>query len=183
MAVKVSSYVKNVGKSIAYSSIDVIKENSEGLANFLEESTNLTKGAYATIKNLKKGKKDGAEENKIISAVNTSVKNLIKSVKTGDFYNKALDDEQIKDMFGEDFLDFDSGDDFEFSTSSTSSSSETSALADSMESAIGAAATVNATAVAQSTDLIIKSSRASNKAIVSQMEIMNTSITSNIGAL
>lgn len=186
MAAKVASYVKNVGKSIAYSSIDVLKENAEGLTNFLEESNNLAKGAYATIKNLKKGKKDGAEENKIVSAVNAGVKNLIKSIKTGDFYNKALDDEHIKDMFGEDFLDFDSGfddgGDFEFSSGS-GSKSEASELADSMESAIGAAATVNATAVAQSTDMIIKSGRASNKAVISQMEIMNTSITSNIGAL
>lgn len=190
MAVKVASYVKNVGKSIVYSSIDVVKEDTSNISEFLEKSNELSKGAYAAIKNFKTKKNDNKQLNKVTSAVNVGIKNLIKSAKTGDFYNSAADDETSEAIFG-DLLNLD--DDFSFDFDSDSSGSTTSKsenqkssmshFADSMGNTIGAVATSNATAISQSTDIIVKSGRVSNKAIISQMEVMNASISANIGAL
>ena len=48
---KVTQYIKNVGKSVAFASIEVIKENSSGISDFLEANSDIMKEGYASIKN------------------------------------------------------------------------------------------------------------------------------------
>ena len=47
------SYIKNVGKSVSYATVDVIKEMSPVFSDLAETNGDLTKDMYKSIKNLK----------------------------------------------------------------------------------------------------------------------------------
>lgn len=190
MAAKITSYVKNVGKSVVYSSIDILKEDAEGISEFLETSGEIMKEAYASVRKFKSAKNGIDKElrqNKIFAAVEVGIKNLIEDAKSGDFYNKARSDAMYSELA--DMGDFDTGfsdDDFNFSDDDDDlsvKSSSSSSKSDSFESAIGAAAVSQATAVAQSTDVIVKSNSASTRAMMVKLDTMGATLSSNIGAL
>ena len=113
----VAKYVYNVGKSIGYSTIDVVKNSNPFIVDFVEENADLAKIAYETIKDfkgsLKKGK-DYALQSKVGEFAIQYKKSLFEDLKSGNWYNKEREQQLNLKALGssfEDDGDWDLGDD------------------------------------------------------------------------
>ena len=113
----VGRYVYNVGKSIGYSAIDVVKNSNPFIVDFVEENADLAKIAYETIKDfkgsLKKGK-DYALQSKVGEFAVQYKKSLFEDLKSGNWYNKEREQQLNLKALGssfEDDGDWDLGDD------------------------------------------------------------------------
>ena len=181
---KVTQYVKNVGRSLSYASVEAIKANTTGISEFVDSNQDIVKELYSGVRNYRQTIRATSKkitQSKIYEAVNAGVKNMIEDAKTGNFYNTAREQALAGDVIGIDFDDDDDFDSFSFDDSGKSESHPSSS--DSFEHAIGAAATAQTNAVAASTDLMIKSNTASTKLIVSQIDRFGSSISAGIGSL
>ena len=89
---KVSKYVMNVGKSLGFAAVDVIKSNAQGLTEFLDSNDDILKKTYASVKDMKTTMKNverSVKQTKIFEALDFGLKNIKEDIKTGNFYNKA----------------------------------------------------------------------------------------------
>ena len=172
---KVSQYVKNVGKSVAFFTIEAVKSNAPEISDFIDTNDGVFKEVYSSVKNfrqtMRKVGKDIKESN-IYTAVDVGLKNLIEDVKTGKLYNdRTVDmDDAILGMEDDDYNDNE-----DFSSSKN--------LSDSFNDAIGAAAISQNTAVAQGTNLMINTTKASTRLMMAGMTRMSAEISSSIGAV
>lgn len=110
-------YGRNVGRSLVYTSVDVIKEMNPVLNSFAETNGDLTKEAFKAVKDYKettKKVKHKISENQFVKSFNTARKNFLDDLKTGNWYNKEREDSM---------MDFDDEDDWEWSDESDDSSS------------------------------------------------------------
>lgn len=117
---KVTSYLKNVGKSVAYATMDFAEKKwVPEVTEFKETNKELFKAVYATVSHSKQsiayGKKL-AKESQIYKDINAGIDNVKEDIKTGKFYNKERADAGIEAageyLAGGGFDDF--GDDFSF---------------------------------------------------------------------
>lgn len=114
---KVTSYVKNVGRSIAYSGVDYLKGTNENIADFLETNEDVFKTVYASVTDMRRTArraKIAIKKSKIYEAADAGWKAVKEDLKTGNFYNKKRDDELGMKAMGSDFADFSFDDDFNF---------------------------------------------------------------------
>ena len=96
MAINVQKYIKNVGKSVAYSAADVLNEKFKFVDDFKTTNQEVFKEAYAGIKDYKTTfarVKKTITNNKIIDAARVGMDSIVYSVTTGDFYSKQREDE------------------------------------------------------------------------------------------
>ena len=181
---KVSSYVKNIGKSLGFTAIDVLKENAEGISEFLESSEDVMKNMYSSVTGFKKNMKSVDKESKagqIFEALDFGLKSIKDSIKTGDFYAKAKEDSVAERALG---LDDDMGMDFSFDDDDEPSSSGSSgSLADSFDKAIGAAANAQTLATKEGTALVIESNKVHTKVMMGEFNKINASIGSLYNAV
>lgn len=178
---KVAQYAKNVGKSVAFASINSVKGNMPGMKDFLDENNEIFRDIYGSAKNyretLKKMDRNIRNSN-IYKAIEYGAKNMIEDAKTGNFYTDRTYDN------AESILGIDDDMDFEYEVSSNDTSvSSSKYLSDSFDRAIGAAAIGTTTAVAQGTDMIIRSTKASTTLISSQIEKSTATLHSGLGAV
>lgn len=121
---KVTSYLKNVGKSISYATVDVAsKKLIPEVRDFTDTNQEIFKAVYATVGHSKKSMNYGkklATDSQIYKDINKGIKNALDDIKTGNFYNKAREDAAFdavaESMFGgfDDIdTDFNFDDDFD----------------------------------------------------------------------
>ena len=106
---KVTEYIKNIGKSVGYASIDIIKEPSENLADFIDTNEDLFKVIYSATRNYKETIKQvdrSIKNSKLYEAADAGFKALKEDLRTGQFYNKKREDQFGMSAFGDDFADF-----------------------------------------------------------------------------
>lgn len=175
---KVSQYVKNVGRSVAFASINGITENASGIKSFVSNNDEIFKEAYSSVKNYRetiKKTKRGIRRSNLYRALEIGVKNFVEDAKSGNFYNDRMaQSEYANKLLGLDDEDTDLSFDF---------GSETESLSDSFNNAIGAAATSNSTAVANSTSIMVSASRANTELISTNMDIIGNKLSYGIGNL
>ena len=185
---KVTEYVKNVGKSAAFFAIDALKESeAKGILEFLEVNDDIFKEGYASLKDFKgtfRKTEKSIKQNNIYKAITYGLKNMAEDIKSGKLYNNSRSDEAIEEAYGMGLSD----DDIDLYSRSSydneySYSKDTEKLADSFDEAIGAAATTQATAVAQGTQTVVNTSIANTSLIMSKMDIMTAKLSSSVGAL
>ena len=176
---KVTQYVKNVGRSVAFVSIDAIKTNAPGINEFLSSNNDILKQIYAGVKDIRGTVRSAEREirkSKLYAAVETGVKNMIEDIKTGDFYHDRTEEYSLGALgISEE------GDDFDYNFKA--SSEPTKAMADSVSNAIGAAAVSQSTAIATGTDLVIKSGNANTKYTTMHIDRIGAQISASIGTL
>ena len=175
---KVTEYVKNVGKSIVFASIDSVKEHTPGINSFLEANNDIFKEVYSSVKNYKDTYKkidDKIKSNNIFQAVNIGVKNLIEDAKTGKFYNDRTAE------YAESALGLEDDEDFSFDDDYSSSSDDRDS--DSFSDAIGAAAVSQNTMVAKGTEMVVKNNQVSTKLVLGGIERVGATISSSIGSV
>ena len=82
---KVTEYVKNVGKSLAFASIDAVKENAPGIREFINTNDDIFKEVYSSARNMRttmaRAEKSIKQSN-IYQAVDVGIKNLIDDFDT-----------------------------------------------------------------------------------------------------
>ena len=121
---KVTSYLKNLGKSISYATVDVAsKKLIPEVRDFTDTNQEIFKAVYATVGHSKKSMNYGkklATDSQIYKDINKGIKNALDDIKTGNFYNKAREDAAFdavaESMFGgfDDIdMDFNFDDDFD----------------------------------------------------------------------
>ena len=109
------TYIKNVGKSIGYASIEVFKEKNPVFADFADTNGELVTEMYKSIRDLKKTIKN--LPNKIMESeygkfAETYKNNLLEDLKSGKFYNKERKDSYMSESAGGDDIDMSVFDDF-----------------------------------------------------------------------
>ena len=183
---KVSQYVRNVGKSVAYASIDAIKSNTPGIKEFMEENDDFFKELYAGVKDLKgtlRKSEKSIKDSNIYKAIDIGVKNTLDDLKTGNFYNNARVSENAESVMGIDDeslgLDFNYEVSFDDDDNDNNESRNTAILATSIRSASADVAT----AASRGTDLIVKSNKASTRLLSAYIERSTATIHSGLGAV
>src|SRR5574344_143594 len=116
-------YMKNVGKSLGYASIDVVKSSNPSVAAFAKSAKELGSDLYQSIKDFKETPSGTRSELSLRGQLKDSVKDIKTSIfadlKSGNWYNqqriKQVNNEMMSDLFGDFNFDFDDDfGDFEF---------------------------------------------------------------------
>ena len=178
------TYIRNVGKSFGYATIDVLKEYNPAITSLAENTKELTSDIYDSIKDFKENASSASQSpNSLIKeGKDTAVdfwKNIKEDFRTGNFYNKQrmkqADEEIMKEMFGD--LDFNFDDDFgdsfddDFSDDSLTKAEiseerqNTRAMITSMDIVGSKTAATISEATARSADYIVNAGKQYNKAL------------------
>ena len=172
MAIKVTNYLKNLGKSIVYASAESYKENTN-IGKFIMDENNqqLAKDVYYGIRDYKTTLRRASEAIKstnVYQAADFGFKSALSDLKTGKFYDAAREGKLIDESFDEEmgFDDFNFDEEGGDSSSSTGPSSDTLATiktlqntaeisTDAIAGAVVKSGKYNAEITKQSTSLII----------------------------
>lgn len=180
---KVTQYVRNVGKSIAFASIDAVKNNMEGIKGFAEENHDVFVEIYSSAKNYRdtvKKVERNIKNNSFYKAIEYGAKNMVEDALSGNFYNDRTS-EISESAIGVD--DESLGLDFNYEVSSESSSSSSKYIADTFSDAIKTSTVGTTTAVAKGTDMVVRSTRASTTILSTQIERSTATLHSGLGAV
>lgn len=192
---KVTSYLKNIGKSVSYATADVVsKKLIPEVKDFTDTNEEIFKAVYATVSHSKKSMAYGkkmATDSQIYKDIDKGIKNALSDIKTGNWYNKAREaeafDAAAESMFGgfDDFDtdfnfddDFDDGslDDFQDSTPSKKEVSVTKGdmiVADSVSKSTNLSAQLISKTVVNTNNAVIKTQLATTNMMMAQnVELM-----------
>lgn len=181
-------YVKNVGKSFGYASIDVLKSYNPAFTSMASAAKDLSSDLYQSIKDFKynaSNKMSGDEQSLVGQAKDVVFdfwKNTREDLLSGNFYNKQrikqVEDEQMSAMFGDLSFDFNLDDDFgdfEFDDDNEVSADTkveadiqvqtTKAMIQSMDNVGAKVAGTVSTTVVKSTDYIVAAQERASKAM------------------
>ena len=184
----IARYVRNVGKSLALASIDTVVDNAPSMQAFLQQNDEYIKKGFSYIKNPRAAAIRADKQStisRVYRAVGTGLKNLKDDVMSGNLYSSVRQDAEAMRMFNED-MGFDgmSEDDFNWNDGEdTDSSSRTKSISDSFDIAIEAAATAQTTAVAQGTELVIGTTKASTKLVISNIDKLNVNLSAGLSSI
>ena len=192
MAVNALTYVKNVGKSFGYSTIDALKSYNPQITALAEGAKELSESLYETIDSFKAKMNDTDDEKGLIGIGRDGIaemrNNLFEDLKTGNWYNKQraekIQDDAAMKMFGfdeeefnlddldfnfdDDELDLNMDDDFDSTEAIVNAQkSSTESIVNAMDSVAAKASGAIAEANVRSADYIVASNRQSSKALYS----------------
>lgn len=211
MATNAITWMKNVGKSLGYASIDVLKEYNPAITNMASTAKEFSSDLYHSIKDFKdslnmKGQSDA--EKSVIGqtkdVANELIKNVFDDLKTGNLYNKSRLDQKEQDMmtamfgdfnfdFDDDFGDSDFGDMFDDGNEDNSISVDTvsqnqttiestKAIINSMDLVGNKISTAVGNVTSKSINALMVSQRQSNKALYDMTNRGFHSVTVGLGA-
>lgn len=189
---KVTSYLKNIGKSVAYATVDVATTKMiPEVKDFVDTNDEIFKSVYATVSHSKKSINYGkklASDSQIYKDINKGFKNALDDIKTGNFYNKTREETEneafAESMFGgvfddDDFnFDFDTDDgsldDFQDKPSTKSSVTQGDmVVANSINKTSNLAAQLISSTVAKTSNIISKTQLHTTNMIMAQnVELM-----------
>lgn len=196
---RVTEYIKNLGKSVAYASVEVVKEPTENITDFIDTNEDLFKVIYSATKNYRETLKTvdrSIKSSKIYDAANSGFKALKEDLKSGNFYNKEREDKFAMSAFGDDFADFGEFDDdnlgMDFDSSNEDEDfddSDTKSAKAIIASSAGLGEVINETSKSQSSVIISSAeaiadvNKASTRLLSSQNEKINASIVSGFAGV
>lgn len=191
MAANAISYLRNVGRSLGYATIDIAKEYNPSIFAFAEGAKDLGEQLYDTIDDFKGSFSSSNDEKSFVGTVKSTVKdtfkNLVEDARSGNWYNKArINKAETSAMMGmlglddsDDVFSFDfDEDDFNFDDDEESSSSKseadqitesqkanTATVVTAMDAVGSKVSTAIGTATVQSAEYVVKANRESSKAL------------------
>ena len=176
---KVTEYVKNLGKSVAYSTVDYFKGSMEDTSEFIESNQELFKDIYSAARNYRdtmKAVDKSIRTSKVYEAGQALKKSLFESIRTGKFYDEKREQEYSEKAAGDmaDFGDMDdwgSANDFDINVSDESFDQSDAGKSSSIVSgAIHDATEAQAGIIAKSTEYLAETHKASTKLLFAQGE-------------
>lgn len=185
----VPNYLKNVSKSIAFSTADTLGNIAPNIKDFSETNGDFIKNSYGFLKNppaqIRKGI-DAFRESKIYEALDAGVKNTLEDLRTGNFYNKARDDQYAAEAGGfgdDDDFDFD----FDMDDDSTESKLDTEeptagdkAIVKEIASSNAASTSATVTAIVSTNDRSVSQMRMSTSQLYQQNERLFGGVLNNL---
>ena len=114
MARNIANYISNLGKSVAYSSIDRLKNVAPSSIEFANTNAELFKEVYSSFRDYRTTYSrgiDSIKKTKVYEATEVGMKAIFEDIATGRFYNKRRDEELMNKAVGMSDLE----DDFNFS--------------------------------------------------------------------
>ena len=109
MARNIAGYISNLGKSVAYSAVDKVKQMSPTTAELTSTNAELFKSMYTNIRDYRGTYKRGldvVQKSKIYEAADLGITSLFEDIKTGKLYNREREDRIASKIMG---FDGDSG--------------------------------------------------------------------------
>lgn len=150
MAVSVQKYIKNMAKSVAYTTSDVLQTKFEYVKEFKDENKEVFKEVYHSVRDYRTTfarVKKAITNNKIIDAARVGYDSVLYSITTGDFYAKNRENEISEKYGGSIMVDLDiDDDDFNWDNEDISTGEKVIATAVKKNSKINTALTVEAIA-------------------------------------
>ena len=172
---KVTEYVRNIGKSVQYATVDYFKGSMSETSDFIETNQELFKDIAAAAKNYKgtlRAADRSIRQSKIYEAGTELKKTLFESIRTGKFYdpereayyqNKAGG--SLGDMSDMDDWGFDT-DQFDIDSGDMSQSDSTNLLS----STVKDATTAQANVIAKSSEYLAEMNKANTRLLFAQGE-------------
>lgn len=195
MAKNIAGYISNLGKSVAYSAVDKVKNMSPTTAEFATNNAELFKSMYSNIRDYRGTYTRGLgiiKKSKIYEAADLGMKSVFEDIKTGKFYNKEREDRIASkimgfdsDSFGSTSLDMDDSDfnmdDFNFEDEgiSTGDKAITASILDSSRSN----AEMISMSVARSAQQVVETQKASTHLLYTQNLQAYNIFNSNLAAM
>lgn len=185
MATNAIKYLSNVGKSVAYSTIDQVKKMNPAITSFSSTNAETLRTTYDAITHLKqysKKVKNNVLDSQYGKAAIKARDNLFEDIKTGKFYNrerinKAESEAADKLLNGDDF-----GFDFEFIDESSSDDDEMSTN-DMLDLVAEKSSNAVSTAVARSAEYIVTANSQMNKSLYEQNKAIFSGLHSDISTM
>lgn len=150
MAVSVQKYMKNMVKSVAYSTTDVLSSKIEYVRDFKDENQEVFKEVYSAVRDYRNTYtrvKKAIVNSKVMDAARAGYDSVMYSITTGDFYAKNKETEIIEKYGGNLMADMDiDDDDFNWDNEDLSTGDKVIATAIKKNSKVGTAMTVEAIA-------------------------------------
>ena len=150
MAIAVQKYIKNMAKSVAYSTTDILSKKFEYINDFKNENQEVFKEVYSAVKDYRNTYtrvKKAIVNSKVMDAARAGYDSVMYSITTGDFYAKNKETEIIEKYGGNLMADMDiDDDDFNWDNEDLSTGDKVIATAIKKNSKIGTAMTVEAIA-------------------------------------
>lgn len=175
----VAEYLKNIGKSVVYSTIDYTKENAPATSEFLESNEELFKDVYHSIRDFRgtlKRATDAVKDTPIYKESGNAFRNAIADIKSGKLYNKEREDEAFDAAFNlDDNFDMDGDSGLESSGESSLSMGEKSIMQATHEAA-AMQSHATTSAIEASTRYQVETSRANANMLYVQNARMTNSI-------
>ena len=170
------TYIRNVGKSIGYASIDVFKEKNPIIKDFTETNGSVLSDTYKTVRNLKKNaqyfRNREYMETEYGKFAQTYFDNLVSDIKTGKLYNKErkekYDEEAAAAFMGGEDMNMDDI----FGDIDDSYLDDDISTNDMMDIVAEKSSTAVSNAVARSAQYIVQANAQTTKAIQNQNSIM-----------
>ena len=101
---KVTNYIKNIGRSVKLSAIDIASVDlMPNTKRFYDSNKNYIQQRVNTLKFPKtdeRRKSEALVQSKIFKPVDSRLRNLLSDVRSGNFYNEARDEETALEDFG-----------------------------------------------------------------------------------
>ena len=150
MAIAVQKYIKNMAKSVTYSTTEILSKKFEYINDFKNENQEVFKEVYSSIKDYRTTfarVKKAITNNKVIDAARVGYDSVLYSIRTGDFY-AAKKEAEVVDKYGGAFMegvDIDD-EDFNWDNEDISTGEKVIATAVKKNSKIGTALTIEAIA-------------------------------------
>jgi len=185
---KVTRYVANVGKSLAFATIDAVSENTSGIKDFIETNNDIFRESYSGAKNYRQTARNAAKsikQSNLYQAIKVGARNLGEDLKSGKFYNERDYSDQVLGLdegFGDDDLDF-SWDNESVDDGTKATIASTNAMSDRLDQSIGAAAMSTNSTVAKGVRLVTQSNEASTQLMMAQMDRSASIISSSMGSV
>lgn len=195
-------YIANIGKSVAYSSVDRLKKTSPAIGEFAEQNAELGKVLYQSVRDYKGTQKKIKDyvTNSIVGEAAVEYKNAIfEDIRTGKFYNRERID-RLQAKYSGGLLDGFDDDPFanmesDFGGGSSSSSSkefdtwgddigdDDVFLADTMDQTGSKVTQGVAMATARSAEYQVKASRQNVNILTKHAEMMFGKVNAGMAAL
>lgn len=182
---KVTEYVRNVGKSVEYATIDYLKGSMEETSSFMENNQELFRDIAAAAKNYKstlRAADKSIRQSKIYEAGSELKKNLFESIRTGKFYDMDREAEyqarasgSLGDMSDMDDWSFDSNQ-FDIDSGDMSTEDSTGIIS----SAVKDATTAQSQVIAKSAEYMAEMNKASTRLLFTQGEKLYSTVSTGL---
>ena len=184
-------YLANVGRSVKYAAVDVLKEMNPVVTDVIETNQDVAKITYSSIKNYKtlsaKAMKS-LSQSQVGELAKDLKKNIFEDIKSGNFYNRkrqeAVDAKIGASIYGSDLDDFMVDDDFsndDFSADDEFNESEF--LADAMDDTAERASTAVSKVLARTSEYQVEATRQSTNRVLAQTAAMSAQLHTDLGVL
>ena len=179
-------YIANVGKSVKYATVDVLKELNPVITDTIETNQDVVKVTYSSIKNFKSLSAKAMKtlsQSQVGELAKDYKKNLFEDIKNGTFYNKKRQ-EQVdaaignSDAWGADMSEF-----FVDDMGTSDDVSEDDFFSEALDDTAERATTAVSQVLARTSEYQVEATRQSTNRILAQTSAMSAQLHSDLGVL